>query len=438
MVAKMMRCAIRGCWIAALVFHPFAGRPAIAADPFELPPIRYSDSTPENRVSRLQAAIERDGTRLQYDPKFGYLPDLLKRLEIPVESQMLVFSKTSLQRDRIAPETPRALYFNDEVYVGYCHAGSAIEISAADPQLGTVFYSLDQDREEVPAITRQTQSCLQCHIRTQSDGIPGHFVRSLFVDPGGLPILSEGSQLVDHTTPIEKRWGGWYVTGTHGAQVHMGNLVINDQKAERPWKNEEGQNVTDLSGRFSTDWYLSPHSDIVALMVFEHQTHVQNLLTQAMFTTRQALHYEAEFNKALGDPEDQPLESTKRRIESAGDKLVRGLLLADEAPIRGPITGTSGFAESFLRRGPRDSRRRSLRDLDLKSRLFMYPCSYLVYSKQFDEMPPRVKRYVAKRLRVVLDGKGGKDYEYLSESDRRSILEILAETKPELWENAGE
>jgi hypothetical protein len=438
MGTTIARRAMRGCWIGILCAQVLQGQAAVADDPFEQPPIRYSDATPDNRVSRLQAAIERDGLRLRHDSKFGYLPDLLERLDVAADSQMLVFSKTSLQRDRIAPRRPRALYFNDEVYVGYCQGGDVLEIAAADPQLGAVFYSLDQGREAGPAIARETQSCLQCHVRTQVDDIPGFTVRSVFADTGGLPLLAEGGQLVDHTTPIEKRWGGWYVTGTHGTQAHLGNLVVRDPEAPKPWSNEDGQNVTDLAGRLKTDRYLTPHSDIVALLVFEHQTYVQNLLTKASFTARQALHYEAAFNKALGDPEGRQLESTTRRIEGAGDKLVRGLLFVDEAPIAGPIAGTSGYAQSFSRRGPRDHRGRSLRDFDLTTRLFKYPCSYLIHTRQFDDLPPRMKHHVAKRLRAVLDGRGGKEYEHLAAADRRAISEILAETKPDLWKLADD
>ncbi|WP_422927210.1 hypothetical protein [Singulisphaera sp. PoT] len=429
-VARIVGRAMAGIWVAILAFHSDL---AIAQDEFEQPPINYSASTPDNRVSRLQAAIDREGVGLRYDAKFGYLPDLLKRLEIPVESQMLVFSKTSLQRERIAPRTPRALYFNDDVYVGYCHNGKVLEISAADPQLGAVFYSLEQDRDEAPALTRETQSCLQCHVKSQTDGVPGHIVRSLFVDSGGQPILSEGSHSVDDTTPIENRWGGWYVTGTHGQQAHMGNLIIPDRDAAKPWSNDDGRNVTDLGRRIRPGNYPTPHSDIVALLVFEHQTHIQNLMTKASYATRQALHYEAEFNKALGEPATNQLESTSRRIEGAGEKLLRGLLLVEEAPIQTPIAGTSGFAESFPRRGPRDTRGRSLRDLDLKSRLFLHPCSYQIYSSQFDALPPRMKQYISRRLHLILDGQGGKPYESLTPDDRKAISEILAETKPDLW-----
>ncbi|MHC5543556.1 hypothetical protein ACYOEI_35480, partial [Singulisphaera rosea] len=273
-VAMIANWARFGCGVVVLGLCLVQGQGAPAQDLFEQPPIRYSEATPDNRVSRLQAAIKGGGPGLRYDPKFGYLPDLLKRLEIATDSQLLVFSKTSLQRDRITPRTPRALYFNDEVYVGYCDMGNVLEISAADSQLGTVFYSLDQTREGPPAVTRQTHECLQCHVKSQTEDVPGHLVRSLFVDSAGLPIFSEGSHAVDHTTPLENRWGGWYVTGTHGKQSHLGNLVVRDQGAPKPWRNDDGQNVTDLAGRIPTRRYLTTHSDIVALLVFEHQTHV--------------------------------------------------------------------------------------------------------------------------------------------------------------------
>lgn len=416
-----------------LILTLSVGRLVFGRDEFEQPPIQYSRSIPDNRMTDLQAALDHRETRLRFDSNFGYLPDLLKKLDIPTESQMLVFSKTSLQNHRISPRAPRALYFNDDVYVGYCLGGDLLEISAADPQLGTVFYTLDQSPAAVPQITRQTDKCLQCHGTALAGNIPGHIVRSLFVDSSGQPLLAEGTRRVDQTTPIEQRWGGWYVTGSHGTQQHLGNFVVRDREAARPWTNEDGQNVRDLSSRISTARYLTAHSDVVSLMVFEHQTYVHNLLTQAGFTSRQALHYEVEMNKALGYPEDRPLESTTRRIESAGEKLVRGLLFADEAPITGPFTGTSGFAEQFSQTGLRDRQGRSLRDFDLKSRLFKYPCSYLIYSREFDALPPTMKAFVARRLREVLDGHGGQAYGHLSAADRNAILEILVETKPGLW-----
>jgi hypothetical protein len=404
----------------------------LATDPYELPPIEYSRATPANRVAELQAALDRKESTIRYEPQWGYLRDLLQQLEIRQDSQMLVYSKTSLQRQRIRPDTPRAIYFNDDCYVGYCHEGDMIEISVADGQLGAVFYTLDQTNRTAPVISRQTHQCLQCHGSTQVDGIPGHLVRSVFVDRDGLPILSEGSHRVDHATPFEKRWGGWYVTGTHGNQSHLGNLVVQDEKAPHPWSNDQGQNVTDLSERFSTDGYLSHHSDIVALLVFEHQTHVHNLIAQAGFTTRQALHYENEINQSLGEPQTHRLESTTRRIQNGVEKLLEGLLMVREAPLRARVAGTTTFAAEFSQAGPHDGRGRSLRHLDLERRLFKYPCSFLVYSRAFDELPTETKDCLRKRLVEVLSGKGGEKFAHLSQQDRDSVAEILKATKPDL------
>jgi hypothetical protein len=415
---------------------------AFGEDEFERAPIEYSLSRPANCVSRLQSKIGRGEAELKYEEGLGYLRSLLSALDVPAESQTLVFSKTSMQRNRISPRTPRAIYFNDQVYLGFCQAGNVIEIAAADPQLGAVFYTLDQKRAadaismpaSPPAFVRQTENCLQCHAASASGGIPALLARSLFVDASGLPILSEGGHRVDHTTPIEDRWGGWYVTGTHGKQSHLGNVVFRDSKVPRPFKNEQGLNVTDLSDRFSTGDYLTPHSDIVALLVLEHQVFVHNLLTKANFAARQALHNEAELNAALGEPPGNRLASTTSRIKNAGDKLVEGLLFAGEAPIKSPISGSSAFAQRFAAAGPRDSQGRSLREFDLCNRMFKYPCSYLIYSPLFDQLPLEMKVYVASRLHDVLTGKvQDKAFAHLSADDRQAIREIVGETKPGLW-----
>jgi hypothetical protein len=429
MLARLLTTAILGweCFAWAPCSH--------AADDFELAPIEYSKSSPNNSVSKLVSQLADKSRSLKYDPQLGYLSALLDALDIPAESQMLVFSKTSMQRDRISPRTPRAIYFNDEVYIGYCHTGTVLEVAATDPQLGTVFYTLEQDADEQPDLTRQTHSCLQCHSSTQVDGIPGLLARSVFTGPSGLPILSEGSHQVDHTSPLKERWGGWYVTGTHGEQAHLGNLIVRDREAPRPFDNKQGLNLTDLSDRIRTANYLAPHSDIVALMVFEHQLAVHNAITKANFETRRAMLYEAELNKALGEPGSNRLESTTRRIANVGDKLLEALLFSNEAELTGQISGTSGFTEVFTRKGPRDAQGRSLRDFDLRKRMFKYPCSYLIYSAAFDGLPPAMKAYVAQRLRNILRGSDRDEaFWHLTADDRRAIYEILSQTKPEVFQ----
>jgi hypothetical protein len=434
--ASLMSTTILTRWLTVIGVAVTSATPAsaFADDEFELSPIEYSKTEPANEVATLQARLDSGKQSLRHDQRQGYLPALLEALKIPAESQMLVFSKTSMQRTRISPRTPRALYFNDDIYVGYCQNGDVIEVSAADPKLGMVFYTLEQQEAARPVLTRQTQSCLQCHASSSIEGIPGLLARSVFVGPSGLPILSEGSHRVDHTTPLEDRWGGWYVTGEHGKQPHLGNVVVRDRDALHPVNNDEGHNVVDLSDRLRVANYLTPHSDIVALMVFEHQALVHNLLTKANFETRRALHYQADLNRALGEPETNQLESTTRRIQHAGDQLLEGLLFSGEAAIDAPIKGTSAFTQLFAERGPRDSQGRSLRDFDLKTRMFKHPCSYLIYSSAFDALPTEMNTYVARRLRGILTGDVRDEaFDHLSAADRQAILEILTETKPELW-----
>jgi hypothetical protein len=407
--------------------------PAAAAQEYEREPIRYSESEPLNRVSKLIDRVRTDPSKLSYEPHFGYLRSLLAELNVSEQSQVLVFSKTSLQRHRISPRTPRALYFSDDVYVGYCQQGDVLEISAVDPQLGTVYYTLDQHDETSPRITRQGDNCLICHGSSQTKEVPGHLVRSVFSDAGGQPILASGTYRIDHTSPLSQRWGGWYVTGTHGTQKHLGNLIVKSRELpDENIDNSTGQNVTDLSPFFPPNSYLTPHSDLVALMVLEHQAAGHNLLVRANFQTRQALHYQQALNRELGEPAGHVWDSTRSRIKSVCEPLVEYLLFSGEASLTAPLVGTSQFAEEFARRGPRDSRGRSLRDFDLARRMFRYPCSYLVYSDSFAALPSEAKEYVWRRMDEILHGKDDSPkFAHLSAADRQAILEIVAETLPD-------
>ncbi|WP_202799919.1 hypothetical protein [Schlesneria paludicola] len=401
-----------------------------AGDDFENTPIYYSSTPAENRISKLQSRIDAGQVELARVGQQGYLAAVLRELEVPISSQMLVYSKTSLQRDRITPRTPRAIYFSDDVYVGYCHRGDVIEISTADPKLGAVFYTVSQ-LADTPRFERQTDNCLSCHGTTNTKGVPGHLVRSVYTDREGFPVLSMGTHRVDHTLPVEKRWGGWYVTGTHGVQTHLGNLMIEKTSQRDDVDNSAGQNVTSLQARFNTKAYLTDTSDLIALFVLEHQVEGHNLITRANFQTRQALASEARLNQELGESPDHRWDSANSRIRSACEALVKYLLFCDEAPLKGPMRGTTSFAEEFTHLGPRDSQGRSLRDLDLEHRLFRFPCSYLIYSRAFDELPPEAKALVWHRMEEVLSGADqSRPFSHLSLADRSAIREILCATKP--------
>jgi hypothetical protein len=409
--------------------------PVQAQIDFESDPINYDAAPTTNPVSRLQESLQRGDAALDYDAERGYLPALLEMLQIDPSSQVLVHSKTSFQLHRISPKRPRALYFNDDSYVGWVQGGDVIEIMTMDPRQGAMFYTISQDPQEAPQFQRDQGQCLTCHASSRTQGVPGGLVRSVFVESSGQPRFGSGTFTIDHRSRFDERWGGWYVTGTHGTLRHMGNVLLERRQDPETLDREAGANRTDLAGLLETDPYLTPHSDIVALMVLEHQVQMQNFFTRAGYEYRSAAHYDGIMNAALDRPDDYISDSTKRRVITAGDNLLRYMLFADEFPLSSPVEGTSEFAEVFQQQGPRDRQGRSLRKLDLQTRMFQYPCSYLIDSPAFDELPDTVRRYVARRLHDILTGTDTSgEFDQLSPADRTAILEILTDTKPDLWE----
>ncbi|WP_372720384.1 hypothetical protein [Novipirellula sp.] len=399
-------------------------------DSFEGPPINYMTAATNDPVSKLAAEVEAGEVRLSYDPQHGYLKSVLEALDVPVSSQTLVFSKTSLQLRRISPHRPRALYFNDDVYVGWCQRGDVIEFAATDAKQGAMFYTLSQSEDAAPKFVRDRGQCLTCHASSRTQNVPGYLVRSVFADSGGQPILGSGTYNTDQTSPFEERWGGWYVTGTHGEMRHMGNITYEEDDTDGD--REAGANRESLEGIVSTTPYLSPHSDLVALMVLEHQTQMHNAIAAANYETREAIHQSYQMNEFLERAPDYLSESAQRRIASSADRVVDHLLMCDEFALTSPVQGTSGFAEEFTARGIRDAKGRSLRDLDLNTRLFRYPCSYLIYSDAFDGLPKEVRSKIIDRLTAILENKvDDPEFAHLTPTMRSEILAILRQTKPE-------
>ena len=409
--------------------------------PLDHDAIQYAKGPVHDAVSRLQRRMDAGEVRLKYEDEFGYLRSVLKELNVPVSSQVLVFSKTSFQAPKIAPRTPRALYFNDAVTVGFVRTGDVLEFATLDPRQGAMFYTLDQERATRPRFARQ-DVCLQCHQSGATMGVPGLMIRSVTPDRHGMPVMSLGSYISDHRSPLKDRWGGWYVTGTTGEQAHMGNAVLdNPAEDDRLPVSEGTRNVTDLTRFIDTGAYLTPNSDIVALMALEHETQMGNLITRVGWEARMALYENNAINRSLGEPETGLRESTVHRVNAAVEELVEYTLFSGEAKLTSPVQGTSGFAAEFQKRGPRDAKGRSLYDFDLTTRLFRYPCSFLIYSEAWDSMPQIVLDRVYSRLWEVLSGSDKSvHYEHLSDTQRRAILEVLRATKPglrEYWHSAS-
>jgi hypothetical protein len=380
--------------------------------PLDHPAIQYESGPLNNAVTRLMEQIASGKVVLERrDGGLGYLPDLLKHLGINADSQALVFSKTSFQATKIGPRNPRAIYFSDDAAVGWVRGSDSLEVAAVDPRQGAVFYTFDAQSR----FTRRSE-CLHCHQGAATAGVPGLFVGSVFPNSSGMPDRT-AAIITDHRTPFADRWGGWYVNALHGEQLDRANAMALDPAEPHTLSTDHRQNLPTLTHEFTTTGYLTPTSDIVALMTFEHQTQAINLLTRLGWLARIG-----------GPPED---------LTKAVDDTASYLLFEGEAPLREPIEGVSTFTKTFPERGPRDRAGRSLRQFDLNTRLFRYPLSYTIYSAQFDALPGDIREHLYRRL---YDKLTTKDESALSISDRRAILEIVRATKsglPATWRIPG-
>lgn len=366
---------MRRKWAALFALAGIAGAQQYAENlPAKHPAIRYFESDLNDAATR----IARDPNLSYRDGAMGYLPALLERLGVPIDSQTLVFSKSSFQSPKISPRNPRAIYFNDTVSVGYVPGGTVLEIAATDPRQGVVFYTLDTQKVDRPHFARR-DVCLNCHQGPATQGVPGVLVGSVFPNADGMPFRS-AAIITDHRTPFADRWGGWFLDLLQpGTRL---NAIAPDPA--------EPETLAPVAKLFHKANYPVATSDPVALLTLEHQTQMINLLTRLGWLARIS-------------PEEIDI-----------DAVVRYMTFADEAPLLQEIPSTR-FAKSFSERGPRDSKGRSLRDFDLRTRLFRYPLSYLIYSPQFEALPERIREEIYHRLYA-----------------RQEIRQILRETKSNL------
>lgn len=424
--------AVSASLLSALSGLVLLASPRIAAQgmpDYELPPIDYSATEPANRLSR---ATDRLNANRPQATGAALVRWLLKETDVPVESQVLVFAKTSLQRDLIAPRQPRALYFNDDVYIGWV-PGGLMEATVTDPKLGMVFYKLDARDVQAPIRFERDADCLSCHGGSMTRNWPGLMVRSIHPDERGEPITSAGSTLVTHETPFEQRWGGWYVTGQHGKARHLGNVVSRTRGRDAQLDTEAGANLTSLDSFFPTSAYPRPDSDIVALMVLEHQVLMHNRLCEGSLRVRKWSHYQRQLQKEMGEPiSEQPTGTALRVLNHETERIVEAMLFCDEIQLPdGGIQGAGDFEKGFARNRKPDARGRSLKDFDLRSRLFTHRCSYMVYSEAFDAMPLELKNSVIRRLDDILTAASPpRRFAHLPTTERAAIREILVATLP--------
>ena len=270
--------------LSALVVMGDPGRLfAQSGDEYEQAPIRYSTTAPKDVISKLEARLHSGELKLTGDDRANF-ETLLRELNIPVASQVLVFSKTSFQRERIKPTTPRAIYFNDECYLGWV-PGGLFEVASMDPELGPIFYSFDPHEQTLPNKARfsRDEDCLRCHGGQFVRGIPAVFVRTVHSDAAGDPLLKFGTEVVDHRTPFSDRWGGWYVTGRHGPSVHRGNVFACEEKGELVVHYEPGANVTNLAPLLRPAANISSLSGCLLLIFLAVSPFIIKVLVSELF-----------------------------------------------------------------------------------------------------------------------------------------------------------
>jgi hypothetical protein len=390
---------------------------------FDAPPHNYSTRTPQDRFTKLIAALESGALAFDRSSEHAFLRGLFKTLDIPASSQLLVFSTTSLQLSLISPANPRAIYFNDDIYIGYI-PGGRIELVALDPELGAIFYIFDIPR---PADTRplrieRSARCMNCHAGDDTGHVPGLVVKSVVPGPSGGSLTAYRIEQSGHAIPYADRFGGWHVTGQHSLTQHWGNLTGR-------FLNGELLKITNAPGqRFTWTKFPVPTSDILPHLILEHQAGFVNRAVEAAYRTRTAHHNNA----------GQLTADQTREIDEQADTLVRYLLFTDEPALpAGGVTGDTDYTRDFLAARRADANGNSLRDLDLRTRLFKHRCSYMIYSPTFTGLPADMKDRVLRRLRTALADNTPDDApsRHLPAAERRALRTILRATLPGLPAN---
>ncbi len=432
----MIRCerytALCSLWFGAMLVLIFSS-PSFAQRPrYEGAPILYSQTECETRVT--QGLQRLASAPITWNSASEFVEQVLLALEVPVESQMLVYSKTSAQNSHISPQTPRAIYFSDDIYVGWVQGGD-LEFASFDREIGLVFHRMAvpyrSGIRDFPTPVRD-RSCLSCHESSATGNVPGLTARSVFPDAKGLPLLQAGSFRIDHTNPINQRWGGWYVTGHLDSLTHLGNQISQEEEGDVTTSPLTATATpTLLDGLFREEVYpAGGRSDAVALMIFEQQIAVHNQLMQAHYQAREILYRYEGFIKSFGDEDGSFAASRDEQLDHKAELVVQSLLLGEEQVIEGEgVEGWSAFQEAFRRNARKASNRRSLKDLRLYERLFKYRCSHLIYSDAFTNLPVQLKDRTLSLLKECLENPYSSPISsHLSASEASKISTILSET----------
>jgi hypothetical protein len=398
------------CLAASALAAPFTGD-------IELPPHSYSSRPLTDRFTQMKADLEAGRIPLDRTSEKAFVQSLLKALGIPASSQSLVFSTTSLQLRYITPANPRALYFTDDLYVGYI-PGARLEIVSLDPEAGAVFYIFDVPRGEQPIAIERSSRCANCHVGADTGYVPGLVVKSVVPGPTGGSLVSYRQEQSGHGIPFSERFGGWYVTGRHAIADHWGNTVgrMSDGKIQR--------NAIAPGQYFDFSKYLVGTTDVLPQLLLEHQTGLVNRVVEAGYRARAALHADG------GELSPAHVAELTEQARS----VTRYLLFADEVPLpAGGVEGDAAFRKDFLSTRKAAPGGASLKDFDLRTRLFRHRCSYMIYSPVFTGLPAVMKQAIYRRMSEALSTtRPDREYNYLSAIEKQLIRGILKATLPDL------
>ena len=349
---------------------------------FEKAPHNYWTRPLTDRFTQFKTALESGKLSLDRSSEKAFVVSLLKALNISPATQTLVYSTTSLQLRRISPRNPRALYFNEDVYVGWVPGGQ-IEIASIDPALGGIFYIFDIPRgREAPIRIERSTRCFNCHAEFEIGRIPGLLIKSVIPGPGGGSLESFRGDQTGHSIPFKDRFGGWHLTGKHGITEHWGNLVGElSPTGLKKYANPPGR-------QFRWETYPVATSDVLAQLLHEHQVGFVNRAVKATYDVRGAL--------VKGD--------AKGQIVQHADILTRYLLFTNEVRLpTGGIEGDPALKAHFLKNARKTKLGVSLRQFNLHTHLFKYRCSYMIHSVAFSGLPGPLKKRVLLNLRAALD-----------------------------------
>jgi hypothetical protein len=381
---------------------------------YKAPPHNYWERPPQDAVTAALKKIENGELKVDTSNDRAFVSSLLGALKVPVSSQLLVYSATSMQSGIINPRNPRALYFNDEIYVGFV-PGGLVEIMGVDPELGGVFYIFDKPQPgQLPRTDRSTR-CFNCHAGSATMRIPGLLAESVAPIISGASYENYRRDEQGHQIPLADRFGGWHVTSAKPFGETKANIFArSDGSGVKIVKVKPGE-------MWDIEKHLLPSSDILPHLIHEHQIGFDNQVIHAAYIARE-----------IGDKGRTPTLADDKRLNEKASALVRYILFADEAKLPpSGIVGDEQYAKDFLSNKKASGSGLSLKDLDLKTRMFKHRCSYMLYTPQWQKLPALIKNRVYAGMKLALSGKD-RNYAYLSAQERLAIVSILRETLPDL------